>query len=266
MNLSRFLNKIMMIFLTFGLTFIILRYKVFNIILCTFLTAILTIIINIFLWVIYDKNEEKQKLTLKEKQKKEYYTNKLLYLSQNEIVDFLYQISPSLQKVNNKYLLDNKEDNKSIIYPYFKALPLNFDQVIEIYKECKNANLPIKIFGMSLDNNCKNQLNKSHFLQISFFNSQYIYDNYLKNLPFDNKKEIVKIRKNFNFYFSQIFIKEKAKNYFLLCIFFLFSSLIFKYNFYYLFFSMLLGFCFFYSILNKKYNLPNSIIVENNNK
>lgn len=254
-KLGYFLDNILTIFIVFLITFLWTRCYVHNIIVLLIISFIVTFVISFLFLMWFDKKRNTKIYSIKTQRNIENLENAFLFMEQNDILEYikkhLLDFNPVIKE---EYILLTKNNKNILLLPIFCARKINNQDYINIFKKYKDFKEEIIVLSVaeeSLGIELRNRLSK----EISFISLQNFYNSYLngQELPTLPFKQIKK--KKLDDFLKIILNRKQAKKYFLLTIFFCFYSFLFRYNIYYLIFSLLLGILTIISLKNKKYNI-----------
>jgi len=180
---------------------------------------------------------------------KEYFINQLTFGKANNIQNYiikLYQITN--YKIISAYHIIENSQNIDIFINFNENI--NQEKIIQLIQNSKNT--IIDIYCSSHDKT----IITPDLYQLNFYTVDDIFKkSQIENIPLDLSINIKKSNKlSLKTILCTVLSKSKSKNYFLLSLLLLFSSLFTPYNVYYIICSTILILLSIYSRFNKKFN------------
>ena len=245
--------------LIFLIAFIWSRYVFKDIWKAVFISIIIASFIELILYLISKKNNNKKHLKINEKETAE---NMFLSLSAdlNQLEFFFNLVSTRHKDIikRKRYIKIMHEQNfKVILFPLLKFQQLQIDDINNIVKECKNDK-PSKLVIVcnAYDKICYS-FSKNFDFEIIILDKYETYSQlykeyeYFPKITFKYKKET---KKTFKELIAYSFNKTRAKGYIISAIIIFISSLFVKANLYYCIVSSILLIFALLSYTNPKYN------------
>lgn len=246
--------------LVFLIAFIWLRFFLDSIWLSLVIAVGITILFEIAHRYFQKKSKTREDLKIKEKEDAD---NMFLSLiTDNKYMKFYEEMLKTRHNniVSKKsFIVVNKEDEKTLLYPYLKLKVLKPENLVEILKEIKSTKAnKITILCYEYDKDTLAFLKnfKEEIILIDRFESYSLYKEYdfYPEITQEYKKEA---RLSFKDLLGFAFNRSRTKGYLLSSIILFITSFFVKINVYYCIISSLLLFFALVSYINPKYNKKN---------
>lgn len=255
-KLGYLLDNILAIFTIYLISFLIIRRYIHNMILIFLLPFVITFILSFLLIVYSDKKRNKTRDRVEKTNKINKMYDNLLFMGKQQLLTFLME---SLREYNSE-IIDNcikfvYQNTNYVLIPLIKDRKITKEDYIEIYKNYNKYDYKKVILSYSEDISCVEIKNRFD-LKIDFLSFESFYNIFLKDIEIPNIVEY-KNKQKFKEILLFIFNKKRSKKYFLLTLIFSVYTLLFRYNLYYLFFSVISGVLTIYSLKNKRFNIDN---------
>ena len=251
------ISKIFRLFIIFLISLIWCRYFIKNFTISIILTILLTILIDIILTFIFYTKNKKINLKNSEINKAQNYCNKFIFSEKSYTINFFYNLFAKKFKTTKttKYIIIENNNSKCVIYPIFKLEDLSTEDLVNAYNTTKKHNPQKLILCVNKANsnviNIANMLDVKTIILDKFQTYQSIYkefDTYPEEYLIKTEKTTIKSLLEYGLN------KKRTKGYLLASLILLFSSMIVKYNLYYLIVSSILLVLALFSFINPKYN------------
>ena len=254
-KLSFLLDFLFKSILIFFISFIWLRLYIHNNTLIFILSGIITIFFSVIISLTIKKKRNKIKLTKQEENFKKETKHKLLFLNNNEILDYL------LQKLIFGEMLLHLEINQktpTLVFYNFSFNKTEIDFIINCLKSASNTNVTnILIISNEFDKNCSLIVKNIKNFNVNLLNFDDFYIFYAKENITQLESKIIyeeKSKYTFKELLNIAFNKKKTKSYVITGLIFLVSSLFLRYNIYYIVFTTLMFSFALFSHFNKPFN------------
>lgn len=263
LNLYNIIDIIFKSLLIFLLTFVWVRYFVKSLTLAIILSLFITFMIEIFSKIIKRKINSKKQISIDEENKIEEITNSLIYLPNEKVVTYFYNLAKSKHNATKKtkYIEINHTNSNIVLYPIFRLDELNSQNVLDIYNTIKTKNVKRIIICTNIYNAKAKTTASKLDKEIILLNSKQTYFELIKKYAiYPEKVELKKGKKQtFSDFISYALNKKRTKGYFYSSLLILFCSFFVPYSLYYVIMSSILLVLAFASFSNPTFNKPNNI-------
>lgn len=194
--------------------------------------------------IISSKKTKNNKPKLQEIQHIEDIKNTFIYLPKDKIIDFFYcLVSTKHKATKNDNCVEVLNEQKVILYPYFKLQDLSCDKLIGIYNSIDKTNVKKIIIVCNKYETNINSCITNFSCKTEVLDYKQTYSLLLK--PYEFYPEIIvkekpRAKSSFKQILLSAFSKKKTKGYVVSALFMLFASFFVMYKIYYLIFASIL--------------------------
>ena len=208
----------------------------------TWISIKLSFLFTFFAILIYKlislKKTKNNNPKLQEIQHIEDIKNTFIYLPQDKVIDFFYCLVSTKHKATKQdNYVEVLNEQKVILYPYFKIQELSCDRLIEIYNSIDKTDVKKIIIVCNKYETNINSCITNFPCKTTILDYKQTYSLLLK--PYEFYPEIIikqktKTKSNFKQIILSAFNKKKTKGYVVSALFMLFASFFVMYKIYYL--------------------------------
>ncbi len=259
-SISTVFSMLFRISLIFLISFIWARYYIDSLYLAIFVSALATIMIDIFIKLLSTKHQTSLSLKKKELEKIEDCRNSFLFGEEKQTLDFYYKLAKSKHEATKKkeyILIEHDNGEKIVLFPFYTYRKFAIDDLIFCINKIKNIGCTKLVICTNEYDGTVNKFADKISLNILILNCEQTYLKLLKVYDFYPEKiiELKTSQKNsIKDLLAYSLNKKRTKGYFLASCIMLFSSFLVKYNIYYIIFSTLLLILSLISFINPKFN------------
>lgn len=258
-KLAFILNNIFKYLAIFCISFIWCNYNYPNFFACVIASVLIaSIICFVHSKIFYVKQTKKEK-SAHEKSKMEQTIHQLLFMSNNETIDYFYLVFQKNNYNVTKQQTTLKLDN-NIIVPYFN-FEMTTNEFLSIFKTNKVDDCKLIILTNKISSELNSFLTNFDLSNIKFVCYNDVYTKLIQTSGIIPKTTIkaTEVKKLTILKVCQYaFNKKNTKSYFLSGVLVMFSSLFYKYGLYYQIVGTMLFALSLYSHFNTRFNQPPS--------
>ena len=259
-SISSIFSMLFRISLIFLICFIWARYYIEKLYLAIIVSALATIMIDVFIKIVSTKHQTTLSIKKKELEKIEECKNSFLFGEEKQTLDFYYKLAKKKHEAVKKkeyVLVENVNGEKIVLFPFYTYRKFTIDDLIVCINKIKNIGVTKLVICTNEYETAVSKFADKMSLKILILNCEQTYFKLLKVYDFYPEKviELKQSQKNtIKDLLAYSLNKKRTKGYFLASCIMLFSSFLVKYNLYYIIFSTLLLILSLISFINPKFN------------
>lgn len=260
---NQIISTIIRVSLIFLLYFTWTRYYIKSLLWAVILSSALTLLTDWLLTNFSRRKDLKKSLKKEELARAEGYCNNFIFNNKSEAVNFYFKLlSKEFSPVKRAdYIVFEKENQKIVLFPYYKFNKLLVEDIIFVYNKIKSVKCDKVILCINDISEPVKKIAMKLPINFVILNKYEAYEKFMKKFEIF-PKESFNFDENQKFTFKNILEislnKNKARGYIFASVILFISSFFVKITVYYLIMSSVLLLLSIFSYINPVYNKKNT--------